>query len=144
MRQHKYLPDPFDFVSGSLAVPSEMRGESRMAVKNVKMAKFHDLIAPREFYLNRTLFFLVGIIWMNNDGNSAVPQQAKVVSKEMPTGELIVIRSVTLGSGSMFSCRHQSCVKRTIKVVVRACYEAYFVAHVFKYLPPKFVSGRPA
>ena len=31
-----------------------------------------------------------------------------------------------------------------IKVVVRAFYGAYFVAHVFKYLAPSFVSGRPA
>ena len=31
-----------------------------------------------------------------------------------------------------------------IKVVVRACYQAYFVGHVFKYLGPNFVSGRPA
>ena len=29
------------------------------------------------------------------------------------------------------------------KVVVRACYEAYFVVHVFKYLAPNFVSGKP-
>ena len=28
--------------------------------------------------------------------------------------------------------------------VVRACYGAYFVAHVLKYLAPNFVSGRPA
>ena len=27
------------------------------------------------------------------------------------------------------------------KVVVRACYGAYLVAHVFKYLAPNFVSG---
>ena len=31
-----------------------------------------------------------------------------------------------------------------IKVVIRACYGAYFVAHVFKYLALNFVSGRPA
>ena len=31
-----------------------------------------------------------------------------------------------------------------LKVVVRACHGAYFVAHVFKYLAPNFVSGRPA
>ena len=31
-----------------------------------------------------------------------------------------------------------------LKVVVRACYGAYFVAHVFKYLMANFVSGRPA
>ena len=30
-----------------------------------------------------------------------------------------------------------------VKVVVRACHAAYFVAHVFKYLAPNFVSGRP-
>ena len=30
------------------------------------------------------------------------------------------------------------------KVVVRACYGAYFVAHVFKYFVSKFVSGKPA
>ena len=30
------------------------------------------------------------------------------------------------------------------EVVVRACYEAYFVAHIFKYLAPNFASGRPA
>ena len=29
-----------------------------------------------------------------------------------------------------------------VKVVVRACYGAYVVAHVFKYLAPNFVSGR--
>ena len=33
--------------------------------------------------------------------------------------------------------------KQNFKVVVRACYGAYFVAHVLKYLPPNFVSGRP-
>ena len=32
----------------------------------------------------------------------------------------------------------------TIKVVVHACYRSYFVAHVFKYLAPNFVSRRPA
>ena len=32
----------------------------------------------------------------------------------------------------------------TLKVVVRACYRAYFVAHVFAYLVPDFISGRPA
>ena len=31
-----------------------------------------------------------------------------------------------------------------LKVVVRACYGAYFVAQVFKYLAPNFVCGRPA
>ena len=31
-----------------------------------------------------------------------------------------------------------------VKVAVRACHGAYFVAHVFKYLAPNFVSGRPA
>ena len=31
-----------------------------------------------------------------------------------------------------------------IKVVVRACHGAYFVAHVFKHLASNFVSGRPA
>ena len=31
-----------------------------------------------------------------------------------------------------------------LKVVVHACYGAYFVAHIFKYLGPNFVSGRPA
>ena len=31
-----------------------------------------------------------------------------------------------------------------LKVVVRACYGAYFVAHIFKYLAPNFASGRPA
>ena len=31
-----------------------------------------------------------------------------------------------------------------VKVAVRACYRAYFVSHVFKYLAPNFVSGRPA
>ena len=31
-----------------------------------------------------------------------------------------------------------------LKVVVRARYGAYFVAHVFKYLVPNFASGRPA
>ena len=31
-----------------------------------------------------------------------------------------------------------------LKVVVSACYGAYFVAHVFKYMAPNFVSGRPA
>ena len=30
-----------------------------------------------------------------------------------------------------------------VKVVVRACYGACFAAHVFKYLAPNFVSGRP-
>ena len=30
-----------------------------------------------------------------------------------------------------------------VKVVVRACYGTYVVAHVFKYLAPNFVSGRP-
>ena len=30
------------------------------------------------------------------------------------------------------------------KVVVRACYGAYFVAHDFTYLAPNFVSGKPA
>ena len=34
-------------------------------------------------------------------------------------------------------------VFNAIKAVVRACYGAYFVAHVSKYLVPKFVSGRP-
>ena len=29
----------------------------------------------------------------------------------------------------------------TIKVVVYACYGAYFVGHIFKYLAPNFVSG---
>ena len=33
---------------------------------------------------------------------------------------------------------------RHFKVVVRACHAAYHVAHVFKYLVPNFVSGRPA
>ena len=32
----------------------------------------------------------------------------------------------------------------TVKVVVRACYGAYFVAHISKYLVPNFVSGRLA
>ena len=32
----------------------------------------------------------------------------------------------------------------SIKVAVRACYGAYFGEHVFKYLAPNFVSGRPA
>ena len=31
-----------------------------------------------------------------------------------------------------------------IKVVVRACYGAFLVAHVFKYLAPNLVFGRPA
>ena len=31
-----------------------------------------------------------------------------------------------------------------IKVVVLACYGACFVVHVFRYLAPNFVSGRPA
>ena len=31
---------------------------------------------------------------------------------------------------------------RMVKVVVRDFYGAYFVAHVFKYLAPNFVSGR--
>ena len=31
-----------------------------------------------------------------------------------------------------------------LKVVVRACYGAFLVAHVFKYLAPNFVSGKPA
>ena len=31
-----------------------------------------------------------------------------------------------------------------LKVIVRACYGAYFVAHVFEYLAPNFASGRPA
>ena len=31
-----------------------------------------------------------------------------------------------------------------LEVVVRACYGAYSVAHVFKYLASNFVSGRPA
>ena len=30
------------------------------------------------------------------------------------------------------------------RVVVRACYRTYFVEHVFKYLAPNFVSGKPA
>ena len=30
-----------------------------------------------------------------------------------------------------------------LKVVVHACYGACFVANVFKYLAPNFVSGRP-
>ena len=34
--------------------------------------------------------------------------------------------------------------RNIFKVVDRACYGAYFVAHVFKYLAPNFVSGRPA
>ena len=33
---------------------------------------------------------------------------------------------------------------RNPEVVVRTCYFAYFVAHVFKYLAEHFVSGRPA
>ena len=33
---------------------------------------------------------------------------------------------------------------KSFKVVVRACYEAYFVVHVFKYLSSNFVSGRLA
>ena len=35
-------------------------------------------------------------------------------------------------------------IMRNLKVVVRACYGAYFVAHIFKYLVPNFVSERPA
>ena len=31
-----------------------------------------------------------------------------------------------------------------VKVVVRACYGANFVAHIFKYLAPNFASGRTA
>ena len=31
-----------------------------------------------------------------------------------------------------------------VKVAVRACYRAYFIVHVFKYLSADFVSGRPA
>ena len=30
-----------------------------------------------------------------------------------------------------------------MKVVVRACYAAYFDAHAFKHLAPNFVSGKP-
>ena len=37
-----------------------------------------------------------------------------------------------------------SIISRNLKVVVRACYGAYFVAYVFRYLAPDFVSGRPA
>ena len=32
-------------------------------------------------------------------------------------------------------------VAYVFKVVVRACYRAYLVAHIFNYLAPNFVSG---
>ena len=38
----------------------------------------------------------------------------------------------------------QSVLFLRFKVVVRACYGAYFVKHIFKYLAPNFASGRPA
>ena len=37
-----------------------------------------------------------------------------------------------------------SCLICQLKVVVRACYGAYFIAHVFENLGPNFVSGRLA
>ena len=41
-------------------------------------------------------------------------------------------------------CKWTMPIMKQFKAVVRACYRAYFVAHVSKYLAANFVSWRPA
>ena len=53
-------------------------------------------------------------------------------------------RFVFLCRGRRVCCKLKTGLEETrLKVVVRACYGAYFVAQVFKYLAPNFVSERP-
>ena len=42
-----------------------------------------------------------------------------------------------------YSSKTKTRATAVLNVVVRVCYGAYFIAHVFKYLAPNSVSGRP-
>ena len=55
----------------------------------------------------------------------------------------MVLSSNTLSKGPIKSLSKIS-FHIHFKVAVRACYGAYFVAHVFKYLAPNFVSREDA
>ena len=63
-----------------------------------------------------------------------------------------VLKLITVGlkwilvmlSRTVTCCKNlQILIRSPLKVVVCACYGAYFVAHIFKYLAPNFASGRP-
>ena len=96
-------------------------------MKIVTLASKTCFFLSRKLYRKRRLIILgQGLVKkLHNDPN---------VSLKSSEGQKITLTS-----------DHQvSRFKVVFKVVVRACHGTYFVAHVFKYLAPNFVSGRPA